>query len=127
LVAVEAGQVIGHILFSELPIQTVDGVVAAVSLAPMAVRPEWQRRGVGSALVREGLRKCFERGKAAAIVLGHPTYYRRLGFSSALALHLESPFSNAGEAWMAAELRPGALANVAGVVTYPAAFGLVKH
>jgi putative acetyltransferase len=127
LVAVQAGSVIGHILFSKLPVETADGAIAAVALAPMAVRPEWQRRGVGSALVREGLIQCRERGKAAAIVLGHPNYYPRFGFSATLAKGLTSPFSGAGEAWMALELQPGALAGVAGIVRYPEAFQLTRH
>jgi putative acetyltransferase len=57
------------------------------------------------------------------IVLGHPNYYPRFGFSAALARNLSSPYSDAGEAWMALELTPGALVGVEGTVTYPAAFG----
>ena len=55
LVAEVGGRVVGHVLFSDLTILTDGGTVPALSLAPMAVRPEFQRRGVGSALVREGL------------------------------------------------------------------------
>ena len=54
VLAVEGGEVAGHVLFSELPVETGVRVIPAVSLAPMAVRPEWQRKGIGSALVRAG-------------------------------------------------------------------------
>lgn len=122
LVAVEDGGVVGHILFSELPIETDRGVLRAASLAPMAVRPERQRRGIGSALVLRGLEVCRERGYSIVVVVGHPNYYPRFGFSAERARNLRSPF--AGEAFMALELTPGALEDVVGTVRYPEAFGL---
>jgi putative acetyltransferase len=122
LVAVEGGRVVGHILFSELPIETETGAIRAVALAPMAVLPERQRQGIGSALVREGLAFCRQGGYAAAVVVGHPDYYPRFGFSAELAKHLTAPFS--GEAFMALELTPRALEGVKGTVTYPPPFGL---
>ena len=72
LVAEVEGRIVGHILFSELPIATRRGEIDALTLAPMAVMPERQRQGVGSMLVREGLRACAERGHRIVIVLGHP-------------------------------------------------------
>lgn len=127
LVAVERGEVASHILFSELPVKTDSGAISAASLAPMAVRPEWQRKGIGSALVRAGLDLCRARGKAVVIVLGHPGYYPRFGFSTDLASRIACPFPGADDAWMALELTPGALSGVTGTVRYPAAFGLVEH
>lgn len=123
LVAVEGGRVVGHILFSELPIETPNGVVRAAALAPMAVRPERQRRGIGCALVRQGLEVCRERGHSIILVVGHPTYYPRFGFSAERAGNLRAPFS--GDAFMALELTPGALEGVVGTVRYPEAFSLV--
>lgn len=120
LVAEEEGQVVGHVLFSDLPITAEGGTVAALALAPMAVLPELQHQGIGSALVRRGLDACRERGHRIVVVLGHPHFYRRFGFSSALAARLESPFS--GEAFMALELVPGALAGVSGKVEYAPPF-----
>src|SRR5690606_22745960 len=104
-------------LFSDLPIITTSGTVPALALAPMAVLPEFQRQGIGSELVRRGLDVCREQGHRIVIVLGHPDFYPRFGFSSDLAQPLLSPFS--GEAWMALELVPGALEGVAGRVEYP--------
>jgi len=123
LVAVEDGRIVGHILFSELPVETKDGLLRVAALAPMAVLPEFQLRGIGSALVGHGLAACRERGQVGVLVVGHPAYYPRFGFSAAAAKKLLSPFS--GDAWMALEFVPGALAGVAGTVRYPEAFGPV--
>jgi putative acetyltransferase len=116
-----AGRIVGHILFSDLPIVTSRGTIPSLSLALLAVIPEHQRMGIGSALVREGLRACTEQGHRIVIVLGHPGFYPRFGFSARLAEWLEAPFS--GEAFMALELVPGALVGVAGEVRYPPPFG----
>lgn len=121
LVAEADGQVIGHILFSDLPIVTADGPVSALALAPMAVVPDHQRHGIGSELLRRGLDVCREQGHAIVIVLGHPDFYPRFGFSAELARPLESPFGG-GEAWMAVELVPGVLAGVQGRVEYSPPF-----
>jgi putative acetyltransferase len=123
LVAEAGGEVVGHVLFSELHICTEGGVFPALSLAPLAVVPTHQRRGVGSALVRRGLELCREAGHRAVLVLGHAAYYPRFGFSAALAAPLTSPFSGRSS-YMAAELVPGALRGVAGRVVYPEPFGL---
>jgi putative acetyltransferase len=122
LVAEEGGRVVGHILFSDLPIVTQAGTLHALALAPMAVFPDRQRQGIGSRLVREGLRACSQAGHRIVVVLGHPGYYLRFGFSAQLAERLKAPFS--GPAFMALELVPGALANVTGEVRYPPPFGL---
>jgi putative acetyltransferase len=94
--------------------------VAAASLAPLAVLPAHQRAGVGAVLTRRGLDRLRSQGIAVAIVLGHPEYYPRFGFSAALARRLRGPFS--GPSWMAIELIPGALQDATGTVRYPAAF-----
>lgn len=123
LVAERDEQIVGHVLFSDLPIITDSGTVPALALAPMAVVPKFQRQGIGSELVRRGLNVCREQGHRIVIVLGHPEFYPRFGFSSDLARPLQSPFS--GEAWMATELVPRALDGVAGRVEYPPPFGVL--
>lgn len=122
LVAVEEEEVVGHILFSPVTIEAQGGAVSALSLAPMAVRPEFQRRGIGSEMVRWGLEECRRLGHGIVIVVGHPTYYPRFGFTSARAKGLEAPFEVPGEAFMALELIPGATDGVGGTVKYPPAF-----
>jgi putative acetyltransferase len=121
LVAENDGQVVGHVLFSDLPIITPKGTVAALALAPLAVLPACQRQGIGSALVRQGLGLCRERGHRIVVVVGHPEFYPRFGFSSDLARQLQSPFSGK-PSFMAAELASGALHGVRGRVVYPPPF-----
>ena len=122
LVAEKASQVVGHILFSDLPIITGAGTVPALSLAPMAVLRKLQRQGIGSALVQRGLEACRQQGHRVVVVLGHAHFYPRFGFSPKLATHLESPFSGSAS-FMAVELVAGALDGVAGRVQYPPPFG----
>jgi len=87
----------------------------------MSVNPKYHRQGIGSALVRQGLELCRERGEALAVLVGHPGYYPRFSFSAELAKNIQGPFS--GDVWIALELMPRALENVAGRVRYPEAFG----
>jgi putative acetyltransferase len=122
LVAEVDGQIIGHILFSRMTVETAQKPVAAVSLAPMAVLPQHQGRKVGSQLVRRGLARLCDRGEHIVIVVGHKQYYPRFGFSSEKARKLASPFPP--EAFMALELSDDALAGIQGAVRYPSAFGL---
>ncbi|MBI4582986.1 MAG: N-acetyltransferase [Planctomycetes bacterium] len=121
LVAEVLGQIVGHVLFSDLPIHTGKVAIPALALAPLAVLPDFQRRGIGSAIVRIGLDECRKRGHKIAVVLGKPSFYQRFGFSAELAKRLDSPF--AGEAFMAVELIQGALEGVRGQVRYPPPFG----
>ncbi len=114
--------IVGHILFSRMYIETATNSVPAVALAPIAVLPKHQRQGIGGELIRHGLNVLKLRGEQIAIVLGHPDYYPRFGFSSAKAESLESPFPP--KSFMAFELDPGALDGLCGKVRYPAAFGL---
>ena len=122
LVADERGAIVGHIVFSWLEVQVDRRDVRAMALAPLAVRPDRQRRGIGSELARAGLAAARAAGGEAVIVLGHPAYYPRFGFSSALAAKLRAPFK--GDAFMALELVLGALAGASGAVIYPQAFGI---
>jgi putative acetyltransferase len=122
LVAEADGRVVGHVLFSDLPIITEAGVIPALALAPMAVLPDFQRLGVGSELVRCGLDMCRERGHKIVVVLGYPRFYPRFGFSTTLAARLTSPFSGK-ESFMALALVPGALDGVEGRVEYAPPFG----
>jgi len=114
--------VVGHLLFSRLPIESAAGTVEALALAPVAVRSDRQRQGIGSQLIRDGLAMCRQRGHRIVVVLGHAEYYPRFGFSAALAERLRSPFP--GPHFMAMELVPGSLSGVEGEVRYPPPFGV---
>ena len=121
LVADDGGAVIGHILFSPVALSGHPGL-ALMGLAPMAVAAAHRNRGVGSALVREGLERCREIGCDAVVVLGHPAYYPRFGFVPAAGFGIGCEYDAPAEAFMLLELRPGALAGAGGTVRYHAAF-----
>ena len=113
LVAEEDG-IAGHILLSRL-----DAPLRALALAPLAVLPERQRRGIGGRLVRAALERARQDGWEAMFVLGDPDYYRRFGFDAALTRGFDSPYS--GPAFMVLALS-GELSASTGRVGYPAAF-----
>jgi putative acetyltransferase len=119
-VALDAGEVIGHIAFSRLDVQSGSQALRAVALAPLAVVPGRQRQTIGDTLTRHALDRLRDEGEDLAVVLGHPAYYPRFGFSSLLAKLLDAPYS--GEAFMALELKPGTLAALRWRVTYARAF-----
>jgi putative acetyltransferase len=114
LVAECGGGVVGHVLLSRL-ISPPD----ALALAPLAVLPDQQRRGVGSALVRAALARARERGWTAVFVLADPAYYGRFGFDADAARGYAGPY--AGEHFKAAPLGPAPLPG-AGVVIRPEPF-----
>ena len=120
MVAEQDGGLVGHILFSPV---SLDGCSAELmGLAPMAVLPARQRTGVGGELVQTGQEVCADAGVSGVVVLGHPDYYPRFGFRPAQAFGLECEYDVPPEAFMAMELKPGALQACKGVVRYHPAF-----
>ena len=117
LVATIDDRVVGHILFTPVTLDPPADVRVA-GLAPMSVLPEYQRSGVGAALVRAGLEECRRRQYAAVVVVGHPEYYPRFGFVPGHTKRLQCEFPVPQEAFMVLELAAGALAGVSGVVRY---------
>jgi len=122
LIAEHDGAVVGHLMCSPA---TLGGHpdVRLMGLAPMAVLPAHQGRGVGSALVREAVARCRAMGADGMIVLGHPGYYPRFGFAPASRWGITCEYEAPDEAFMALELRPGALEGRAGTARYHPAFG----
>ena len=96
-----------------------------MALAPVAVVPAYQRQGLGSKVIAHVLRVCAQRGFEIAFVLGDPAYYKRFGFSHEIAKAARSPYSSAGEAWMALPLQSSRIFAEHAEVCYPAAFALV--
>lgn len=124
IVAEKDGIIIGHILFFPIQIKSKDNSYKSVSLAPMAVLPEYQNQGIGGKLIRYGLEKCREKGYQSVIVLGHPEYYPRFGFEKASKWGIRPPFEAPDEAFMAIELIEGGLKGISGVVEYPDEYSL---
>jgi putative acetyltransferase len=124
LVAEVDGHVVGHIMFSPV---TFAGQPAAkvVGLAPMAVLPERQRAGIGSALVLEGLTRCRQLGYQAVVVLGHPEFYPRFGFVPASRYGIRCDYDAPDDAFMIIELQPHALRSLHGLARYDEAFDRV--
>jgi putative acetyltransferase len=121
LVAERDGVLVGHVLFTPAVVEGAEEA-ALLALGPVAVRPEWQRQGIGGMLIREGLVRSTGLGYHGVILVGHPTYYPRFGFRPARAYGLESPFPVSDEAFMALPLRPGGLEGTRGTVVFPPAF-----
>jgi putative acetyltransferase len=118
LVAVHGGAVVGHVLLTDVTVAGRGLVPRGAGLAPLAVRPTFQRRGIGSMLVRAALERALRAGYGFVCLLGDPAYYRRFGFHPAAALGLASEFDAPPEAFLAIELAPGALGGVSGTVRY---------
>lgn len=120
LVAEEEGDVIGHVLFSRIQIDADGTSMPVVALAPMCVSSVHQRKGVGGALIQQGLRILRQKGENAVFVLGHKSYYPKFGFSSDLAKHFQCEY--AGDHFFALELQPGWMEGKSGTVVYPDEF-----
>ena len=115
LVAVDGEIVIGHAMFSRLK-----APFPALALAPVAVRPERQRTGVGSRLIREGIARSEAAGWSGIFVLGDAAFYRRFGFDVGKASGFISPY--AGPHWMALPLGRNELPTDAGSIQHAPAF-----
>jgi putative acetyltransferase len=122
LVAEVDGEIVGHFFLSPVEIISPEATVDATGLGPMAVRPDHQNRGIGSALVRAGLAAVAERGETIAVVLGHPEFYPRFGFVPGASKGIGCEYPVPDEVFMVAELTDGALDGRKGVARYHRAF-----
>jgi putative acetyltransferase len=124
LVAVVAEAIVGHIFFS--PVTLEDGNIEGrliLGLGPVAVLPEYQRQGMGTQLIRQGLEQCRRRGSQAVVVLGNPQFYARFGFVPAGEKQLRCEYRVPEGAFRVLELEAGALAGCRGLVRYRPEFG----
>ena len=122
LVAIQDGEIVGHIAFSPVVLESECSSFEAIVLAPMAVLPTYQRKGIGSQMVRAGLEECYRLGHEIVVVLGHPDYYPRFGFVPARPKGIDCEFEAPDEAWMVLELQEGALAGRSGTVKFQPEF-----
>jgi putative acetyltransferase len=125
LVAVQGGAVVGHVLLTDVTVAGHGPVPRGAGLAPLAVRPTFQGRGIGAMLVRAVLERALRGGYGFVCLLGDPAYYLRFGLRPAAALGLVSEFDAPPEAFLAIELAPGALAGVSGTVRYLPEFAAI--
>lgn len=119
LVAEVSGKVAGHIMFTKLKV----GDRIQLALAPLSVLPEYQKQGIGTALIREGHKKARELGYEYSVVLGSERYYGKMGYSPAKDCGIFPPFEVPDENFMACKLIENAPA-VSGVVRYAKEFGI---
>jgi putative acetyltransferase len=125
LVAVQDQRLVGHIAFSPVTISSDTTTVEALGLGPLGVLPALQRTGIGAQLVTAGLAACRETAYGIVVVLGHPAYYPRFGFTPAQPYGIAWEHGEPTDAFMVYELRPGALAHTRGVVRYRPEFAAV--
>ncbi|MHC4244392.1 MAG: GNAT family N-acetyltransferase [Planctomycetota bacterium] len=119
VVAVDGDEVVGHVMFSPATIENGDGVIRGMGLAPMAVLPIHQRKGIGTALIEFGLEMLCEKGCPFVIVLGHADYYPRFGFVPASRHNLRSQWEGIpDEAFMILVFNQESLKGVRGVAKY---------
>lgn len=115
----EDDAVVGHILFTPVVVESAGRRVIGMGLAPMAVLPDRQRQGIGSALVRRGLEILRERGCPFVVVVGHSEYYPRFGFEPASLHLLACEWDGVPDpAFMVLILDVNAMAGVSGVAKY---------
>lgn len=119
LVAVSDNEIIGHIFFSPVTIETPTGFIKGMGLAPMAVVPEFQNRSIGSMLVNEGLRIIENMSCPFVIVLGHETYYPRFGFERASKFGLKCQWEGVpDDAFMVMIIDESVMKGVSGIAKY---------
>ncbi|NCJ05010.1 GNAT family N-acetyltransferase [Synechococcales cyanobacterium C] len=121
LVAEDNGAIVGHIMFSPVSLSSYPAL-RIMGLAPMAVASEYQRKGIGSALVHAGLERCKQLGFGAVVVLGHPAYYPRFGFSASAPFGIGCEYEVPEEVFMLVELQAGFLRGASGIVKYHTLF-----
>lgn len=115
LVAEEGDSILGHILFSPVTLSS-NPDLKLMGLAPMAVSPDHQQKGIGSKLIEAGIQHCKDLGFVGIVVLGHPDYYPKFGFEPSVNFGVKSTYDVPDEAFMVLVLEKGVLKE--GVISY---------
>jgi putative acetyltransferase len=126
-VAVQPDRIVGHLFFSLVAVEgKCSKNLSVLGLAPVAVIPNYQRQGIGTRLIREGLKECGRSGFQAVVVLGNPAFYSRFGFIPASRNSLRCEYDVPDEAFMVLELESGALQDCSPTVKYRSEFSLCE-
>ncbi len=126
LVAIVDNEIIGHIMYSPATLQCEQGEILGAALGPMAVLPEYQRKGIGSKLVDTGNQELRAKDVPFIIVLGHPHYYPRFGFEPASRHGIRCEWEVPDDVFMVLILDQGKMSGVCGVAKYRAEFSDVQ-
>ncbi len=122
LVAENEEKIIGYILLSKVEIISNDKKIITLALAPIAVLPEYQRKGIGKALIAEAHKRAILSGYTSIVLLGHKDYYPQFGYRKASEFGIIFPFNVPDEYCMAIELLPDSLKDTHGIVHYSSVF-----
>lgn len=122
LVAIGGKNVVGHVLFYPISIETPDGDLPALAMAPMAVRPELKKEDISGRLMQQGTRECRRLGYKCIVTMGAQQNYRELGFAPIKWGKLKHSLRVSGGDLMVLELVPGLLDDVRGTVKFPPVF-----
>ena len=123
LVAEQDEKIVGHILFTPVEFLGDNSGLKLMGLAPMAVLPKYQKKGIGKQLVNKGIENCITQGYDAIVVLGHPEYYPKFGFTPSVKYGIKSEYDVPDEVSMVLELRENSLKGKSGIIKYHGAFG----
>lgn len=121
LVADQNSVIVGHICYSHVRLESKPSA-EVLALAPIAVTPAFQNKGVGTALMNESLSRADARGEPLVVVLGHPEYYPRFGFVPAASMGIEPPWPDVPEEAFMVKPLSAYREHMRGVVRYPEAF-----
>lgn len=117
-------RIVGYILLTKVEIVSETCAETSLAVAPLAVLPGFQKRGIGGMLLMEAHKRAASLGFGTAVVLGHKEYYPRFGYRKAIDFGIEFPFDVPHELCMIAELIPHAADGLSGMVRYPDVFGI---
>jgi putative acetyltransferase len=125
LIYEENHELVGHIFFTPVELVGNNSGLRVIGLAPMAVIPEMQNKGIGSLLVKAGIQQCISEGYDAIVVLGHPNYYPKFGFVPSVKYGIKSEYEVPEDVFMILELKENTLQGRQGTVKYHEAFSSV--
>lgn len=115
-------QPVGHVMFTPVELACDTAGIQIIALAPLAVSPRFQNKGIGSLLVNAGIQRCKAESYDATVVLGHPEFYPRFGFVPSGKYGIKSEYDVPHEVFMILELTKNVLQGIHGTIIYHDAF-----